>query len=128
LGPTLEVPDGKGGWKTALPAMGYPAGKTKTMPVDLSEVLDRADPRVRIRTNLDISWDRIFYTVDEDPAPVRVTAAPLLSADPSFRGFPRMVGRTEGGPKIFVNEAVDGRRAGRTSPASTRSSARSGTC
>ncbi|HEV8118267.1 MAG TPA: VCBS repeat-containing protein, partial [Thermoanaerobaculia bacterium] len=52
LGPLLEVPDGKGGWKAAIPAMGYPAGKTKTMPVDLSEVLDRADPRVRIRTNL----------------------------------------------------------------------------
>ena len=69
--PVLEVPDGKGGWKTAIPSMGYPAGKTKTMPVDLSDVLDRSDPRVRIRTNLAISWDRIFYTVDETPAPLR---------------------------------------------------------
>ncbi|HEV2064166.1 MAG TPA: FG-GAP-like repeat-containing protein, partial [Thermoanaerobaculia bacterium] len=81
LNPVLEVPDGKGGWKTALPAMGYPAGKTKTMPVDLSDVLDRGDPRVRIRTNLAIYWDRICYTVDEEPAPRLLTAAPLASAD-----------------------------------------------
>jgi hypothetical protein len=33
------------------------------MPVDLSDVLDRDDPRVRIRTNLAIYWDRIAYTV-----------------------------------------------------------------
>jgi hypothetical protein len=103
----LEVPDGKGGWKAAIPAMGYPAGKTKTMPVDLSEVLDRADPRVRIRTNLDISWDRIFYTVDEDAAPLRVTAAPLLSAELSFRGFSRMVRETDGGPQVFLHDDVD---------------------
>ena len=77
LAPVLEVPDGRGGWKIAIPAMGYPAGKTKTMPVDLSGVLDRSDPRVRIRTNLEISWDRIFYTVDEEPAPLRTTRAPL---------------------------------------------------
>ncbi len=75
--PVLEIPDGKGGWKTAIPSMGYPAGKTKTMPVDLSDVLDRSDPRVRIRTNLAIYWDRIFYTVDEAPAPLRRTVLPL---------------------------------------------------
>jgi hypothetical protein len=35
--------------------MGYPAGKTKTVPVDLTCLLDPADPRVRIRTNLAIA-------------------------------------------------------------------------
>ena len=75
FGPVLEVPDGSGGWKTAIAPMGYPAGKTKTMPVDLSDVLDRSDPRVRIRTNLAIYWDRIVYTVDDAPAPVRLTPA-----------------------------------------------------
>ncbi len=33
--PVLEVPDGNGGWRVAIPAMGYPVGKTKTIPVDL---------------------------------------------------------------------------------------------
>jgi Tfp pilus assembly protein PilF len=106
LGPVLEVPDGRGGWKTALASMGYPAGKTKTMPVDLSEVLDRGDPRVRIRTNLAIYWDRICYTVDEEPAPRVLTAAPLSSADLFLRGFSRMTRETEDGPQVFVHDDV----------------------
>ena len=104
--PVLEVPDGKGGWKTAIPSMGYPAGKTKTMPVDLSGVLDRADPRVRIRTNLAIFWDRIFYTVDESPVPMRWTALPLSSAELSFRGFSRMRRESADGPQVFVHDDV----------------------
>ena len=107
LPPLLEVPAAGGGWTVAIPAMGYPAGKTKTMPVDLSDVLDRRDPRVRIRTNLDISWDRIFYTVDEEPAPLRSTRAPLVSAELSFRGFSRMTRETPGGPQVFVHDDVD---------------------
>ena len=106
MAPVLEVPDGQGGWKAAIAALGYPAGKTKTMPVDLSDVLDRSDPRVRIRTNLAISWDRITYTVDEAPAPLRETAIPLLSASLSARGFSRMVRESADGPQVFVHDDV----------------------
>ncbi len=105
--PVLEVPDGKGGWKTALPAMGYPAGKTKTMPVDLSGLLDRSDPRVRISTNLEIYWDRIAYTVDEEEAPLEITPIPLSSARLFFRGFSRAVRETPDGPHIFLHDDVE---------------------
>ena len=105
-GPVLEVPDGRGGWKTAIAPMGYPAGKTKTMPVDLSGVLDRSDPRVRIRTNLAIYWDRIVYTVDETPAPLVLTPARLVSADLSERGFSRMTRASEESPHVFVHDDV----------------------
>ncbi|HEX4439954.1 MAG TPA: FG-GAP-like repeat-containing protein, partial [Thermoanaerobaculia bacterium] len=106
--PVLEVPDGSGGWRTGIPAprMGYPAGKTKTMPVDLSDVLVRSDPRIRIRTNLAISWDRIAYTVDEAPAPMRLAAVPLAAATLSFRGFSRMTVESPGGPQVFVHDDV----------------------
>ncbi|HEX9689778.1 MAG TPA: FG-GAP-like repeat-containing protein, partial [Thermoanaerobaculia bacterium] len=106
-GPVLEVPDGRGGWKVALPAMGFPAGKTKTMPVDLSEVLVREDPRVRIRTNLAIYWDRIAYTADDPPADVRTSRVPLTSAQLSFRGFSRRVRESADGPHVFLHDDVD---------------------
>jgi hypothetical protein len=106
-GPSLEIPDGRGGWKVALPAMGFPAGKTKTMPVDLSRVLVRTDPRVRIRTNLAIYWDRIVYTADDPPAPVRITRAPLASAQLAFRGFSRRVRESAEGPHVFLHDDVD---------------------
>jgi tetratricopeptide (TPR) repeat protein len=106
FGPILEVPDGRGGWKTVIAPMGYPAGKTKTMPVDLSAVLDRSDPRVRIRTNLEIYWDRIAYTIDDPPAPLTVTRTKLLGADLFFRGFSRMTREEPEGPQVFVHDDV----------------------
>jgi hypothetical protein len=106
-GPVLEVPDGKGNWKVVLPAMGYPAGKTKTMALDLSEVLDREEPRVRIRTNLAIYWDRIAYTVDEEEAPITVTAAPLAAARLYDRGFSRRVRESPDGPHVFLHDDVE---------------------
>lgn len=107
FGPVLEVPDGRGAWAVAIPSMGHPAGKTKTMPIDLSGVLNRRDPRVRIRTNLEIYWDRIAYTVDEEPAPLRVTRVPLSSAQLSFRGFSRMTREVPEGPHVFLHDDVD---------------------
>jgi tetratricopeptide (TPR) repeat protein len=107
FGPVLEVPDGHGGWKVALPAMGFPAGKTKTMPVDLSAVLVRDDPRVRIRTNLAVFWDEVLYTADDPPAEVRTSRAPLGSARLSFRGFSRRIRETADGPHLFLHDDVE---------------------
>jgi tetratricopeptide (TPR) repeat protein len=104
--PSLDVPDGRGGWKTAVPAMGYPAGKTKTIPVDLSGVLDRSDPRIRIRTSLAIYWDRIAYTVDEEPAPLVATPLPLESAELFDRGFSRMTREGPEAPQVFIHDEV----------------------
>jgi hypothetical protein len=106
FGPVLEVPDGRGGWKEAIAPMGYPAGKTKTMPVELTGVLDPADPRVRIRTNLALYWDRVVYTVDDPAVEMRQTAVPLVSADLSFRGFSRMTREHGEAPHLFVHGDV----------------------
>ena len=114
---------GEGGWRTAIAPMGYPAGKTKTMPIDLSAVLDPADPRVRIRTNLAIYWDRIVYTVDEPPAPLRIVSAPLVSAELSLRGFSRMTACLGREPaRVRSRRRVDGAPLGRHGRAATRAS------
>jgi len=99
--PILEIPDGAGGWKVALESFGFPAGKTKTMPVDLTGLVDPKDPRVRIRTTMAIFWDEAFVTVN-DPA-VEVVSTPLApsSAVLSERGFPRGTRETPDGPEVF---------------------------
>ena len=71
----------------------------------MSEVLNRRDPG-SASDEPEISWDRT-YTVDEEPAPLRSTAAPLASAGLSFRGFSRMTRETAGGPQVFVHDDVD---------------------
>ena len=114
--PVLEVPDGRGGWKTAMESFGFPAGKTKTMPVDLTGLLDPADPRVRIRTTMAIFWDEAYVTVDDLEVSVRMTTLPPARATLTERGFSRRFRETPDGPELFDHGDVTaaaglGRRA-----------------
>ena len=47
----------RGGWVVVTPDLGFPAGKNKTMLIDLARCRRRR--RLRLRTNLEISWDRL---------------------------------------------------------------------
>ena len=86
--PILSVPDGNGGWKECG-AIGFPAGKLKTMAVDVGALLDRDDPRIRLFSTLRIYWDSIRLAVDADDAPRVTTALEPLSARLWQRGFSR---------------------------------------
>jgi len=99
--PVLEVPDGAGGWRVAMESFGFPAGKTKTMPVDLTGLLDPKDPRVRVRTTMAIFWDEAFVTVNDPAVEVVTTLLSPASAVLSERGFPRGYRETPDGPEVF---------------------------
>lgn len=73
--PRLDVPDGRGGWRTAIANIGFPSGKDKTVVVDLSGVIQRQDPRVRIRTNMQVYWDHAFFAVGDVAGPAVATDA-----------------------------------------------------
>ncbi|MEX1024829.1 MAG: FG-GAP-like repeat-containing protein [Planctomycetota bacterium] len=85
--PLLQVPDTDGGWRTIEPPLGFPAGKLKTMVVDVGAHLDRADPRMRIFSTLRLYWDAIHLAVGGDDAEFRVTSLEPSSAELWARGF-----------------------------------------
>ncbi|HYW42990.1 MAG TPA: FG-GAP-like repeat-containing protein [Bryobacteraceae bacterium] len=87
--PYLQVKDAAGQWRTVVEDMGIPAGKPKTMAVDLTGKFLSASREVRIVTNLCVYWDEILLVEDNAPPPVRMTAVPLAAADLRFRGFSR---------------------------------------
>lgn len=60
---SLQVPDGRGGWRTAIEDIGLPVAKNTTLIVDVGAVLDRSDPRVRITTTTRLYWDAASYAV-----------------------------------------------------------------
>ncbi|MBC8329417.1 MAG: CRTAC1 family protein, partial [Planctomycetes bacterium] len=62
--PWIELPDGAGGWSPASPEMGFPAGLPRVMTVDISELPLQTDGRLRIRTNMEVSWDQIYAAED----------------------------------------------------------------
>ena len=89
--PYLQVRDAAGNWKTVIEDMGIPAGKPKTIVVDLTGRFLSSSREVRIVTNLCLYWDQIFLSEDAAPPPVRITPVGARSADVRLRGFSRAV-------------------------------------
>ena len=90
-GLSLEVADGRGGWAVAKPDLGFPAGKHKTILVDLNGVFRAGAPRrLRLRTNMEIYWDALEWAREAEGAGVRVERLVAASAELRFRGFSEM--------------------------------------
>jgi hypothetical protein len=89
--PRLEVKDAAGNWQVAVADMGIPAGKPKTIAVDLTGKFLSASREVRIVTNLCVYWDEIFLGESSAPPPVSLTPLAMAGADLRFRGFSRPV-------------------------------------
>ncbi len=82
--PYLETQDEHGVWRTVNPDMGMPAGKPKTIVVELQ--FPAASRKLRITTNLCVYWDEIFLSPLDSSQP-SMQALPLTSAALAFRGF-----------------------------------------
>jgi hypothetical protein len=85
--PYLQMQDAAGQWKTVIEDMGMPAGKPKTIAVELH--FPSASRKVRIVTSVCVYWDEIFLSEGASQAEVRQREVPLVSADLHFRGFSR---------------------------------------
>jgi hypothetical protein len=85
--PTLQVPDGAGGWRDTGPPIGFPAGKQKTMVVDVTSLLHRDDPRLRLVSTLRLYWDSIRLATDDGATEVRTTSIEPAGARLWERGF-----------------------------------------
>jgi len=105
--PSLWVPDADGQWCEAIPYMGFPGGKTKTIAVDLTNVFRSDDRRLQIRTTAEIYWDHAFFTIDDPEAEYLVTPLNLSSADLRYRGFSAMTPDPEYGPETYDYASVD---------------------
>lgn len=90
-GLSLEVPDGKGQWVVAKPGLGFPAGKNKTIVIDLAGVFRPDAPRrVRLRTNMEIYWDKLELAAGVPDAQIKTQRLSPASAELRYRGFSRM--------------------------------------
>ncbi len=87
---SLEVPDPSvdGGWRTAREGLGFPAGKHKTMLIDLDGLWAPGEARrLRLRTTMEIYWDRFGVAQNRPDVDLRVTALAPETADLRARGF-----------------------------------------
>ena len=89
--PYLQVQNASGQWSTVVQDMGIPAGKPKTISVDLTGKFLSASRKVRIVTNLCVYWDEIFLTENSGTPKLTLTAMDATLADLHYRGFSKPV-------------------------------------
>lgn len=89
VAPQIQAINKKGEWETIVENFSFPMGKDKTIVVDLTGKIPTLDARIRIRTNMQIYWDHIFFSNDETAAPVNSYKMNPSFADFHYRGFSR---------------------------------------
>ena len=100
-GLTLEVPDENGRWVTAKSGLGFLSGKLKTMVLDLDGVFrPGAARRLRLRTNLEIYWDKLEWAEAESPAQVRSQRLDAAGAELRYRGFSTFTQANASSPEL----------------------------
>jgi hypothetical protein len=98
---SLEVPDGKGGWTVKQSNLGFPAGRKKTILFNLTDIFGANTPRkVRIRTNLEIYWDKIEWAPGAPEAPVKAQELNPFISDLHYRGYSTITRPDAGAPEI----------------------------
>ncbi|MCP5110310.1 MAG: hypothetical protein GY953_05700, partial [bacterium] len=85
--PYLQVRNARGEWQTVIEDMGIPAGKPKSIVVDLAGKFFGDFREVRIVTNLCVFWDQVFLTDDASDPTLRLTSLHADVASLRFRGF-----------------------------------------
>ncbi|HEV8630709.1 MAG TPA: FG-GAP-like repeat-containing protein, partial [Thermoanaerobaculia bacterium] len=88
-------------WRVLMAAMGFPAGKTKTMVVD-TPPLPAGAHRLRIVSGQWLHWDRIAWTTrPDDAAPRLVARLDPTTAELRFRGFSHPLRRSPNAPHAY---------------------------
>ncbi len=105
--PYLQVKNKKGEWQTVIEQMGFPAGLTKTMTVDLTGKFLSQDSHVRIVTSMRIFWDQILVDTTDGKALTKITKLDPMSADLHWGGFPRELSLDKFGLKAYNYRTID---------------------
>lgn len=105
----LEVADGRGGWRVARADLGFPAGKHKTMIIDLKGVFGSGAPkRLRLATNLEVYWDRLATAQVRTAARASGTRLELTRAELRYRGFSKTTIPSRAHPEQPIYASLQG--------------------
>ena len=104
--PTIEVLR-NGRWVELFRELGYPAGVQHMMTLEVTGKLLPGDRRIRISSNMELYWDRIFLAVHLGEEAVSLREVAVRSADLHFRGYPREYSPDGRQPNLYDYDNVD---------------------
>ncbi len=109
---SIEVPTAERNWKTVRKNLGVPAGREKTVVIDLSGIFEPGVARrFRLCTNLELYWDRLQWAVPSSGG-MRQYPLTLQSASLQHRGFSVIPNPNPRAPEIpqYQNVEASGNR------------------
>lgn len=89
--PTLEVETAPGVWSGIDVTVGAPAGKTKTIVVDLKGKLPKDVLRFKLFSAFEIHWDRIALMEQKETPQTTITYLSPSETDLHYRGYSRLL-------------------------------------
>lgn len=105
----IDVPDASGRWITAQTGLGFPAGKLKTIVLDISKVFRPGAPRtLRLGTNMEVYWDRLAWAAGLPSDRVTTQKLPLSHAELRYRGFSMMRAANTSSPEVPDYDRIEG--------------------
>ncbi|MCB0215213.1 MAG: VCBS repeat-containing protein [Chloroflexi bacterium] len=113
----LEVMDASGAWRPLRAGLGFPAGKRKSLLIDLADAFDPDMPgpwRLRLRTSMEIYWDAL-QVARALPDDVTLVALAPDQAELRYRGF-SVTNRIDGSAGVTQPEIPDYDRLLTTAP------------
>ena len=102
----LEAQGADGTWRVIEPDLGFPAGKNKTIVIDLSRA--GGARRLRLRTNLEIYWDSLALATAVE-TPIETSRLPLATAQLRYRGFSETTSLREESPETPHYDRIENR-------------------
>jgi hypothetical protein len=108
-GLSLEARDSRGRWVTVAPDLGFPAGKNKTVLIDLGVAGRKGMPdarRFRLRTNLEIYWDSLASAAAVPDVTLRTMRVAASRAELRSRGFSETVIAAREVPEVPVYDRL----------------------
>jgi hypothetical protein len=99
---SLEIQDENGNWRIAKENLGFPAGKMKTVLIDLPANAKR----FRLRTNMEIFWDKLAWAIDIPENQNKENHLQLSSAELRYRGFSVIEKKSDSSPEKPVYDKI----------------------
>ncbi len=96
-----------GNWVEVFDEVGYPAGTQHIMTLDVTGKILPTDRVVRITSNMELYWDRIYLAVHQSGERLKINEVAATNADLHYFGFPREYSPDGRHPNLSDYENVD---------------------
>ena len=105
---SIDVPAANGAWVNAKSGLGFPAGKQKTIVLDLTKVFRPDAPRrLRLRTNMEIYWDKLEWASGMPKLEIKTQRLGLKQAELRYRGFSAMRAANDSSPELPSYDQIE---------------------